>query len=373
MELTRIIHPVGQGGFFSEKIKDGDQEINIIYDCGGNSRQSIEEYLANYYLTSFPQEIDAVFISHLHDDHVNGLEYLLINSKVKYLFLPQLNHDQQMETYLYNIIYGRSKVISNSFLQELYEHHYFQDTVVVEVPHSSSNQVINKEINVHDDIDILSQNVKAFEPGTKIYYKKEWLFILYNPPVITKKLYSFYDSFKRSLNIKQEFELSELPSIVEQYGIDRCKAAYKRYFESNHNAYSMALLSTPSVHDNYNNDSCIKADNSETNFIQSFLYMGDFETKLLYNDLKSYYQPFWERINSLQVPHHGSRNNYHPFLYEYPKTGFLCVGERNRYSHPNVDTLLGMKNMGCEPILVTESLGTLRLLNFSDISKGRLL
>ena len=35
MRLTRVIHPVGQGGFYTETLINGDQKINIVYDCGG--------------------------------------------------------------------------------------------------------------------------------------------------------------------------------------------------------------------------------------------------------------------------------------------------------------------------------------------------
>ena len=41
MEITRIIHPVGQGGFYSERLYDydNDTEIAVIYDCGGNNQE----------------------------------------------------------------------------------------------------------------------------------------------------------------------------------------------------------------------------------------------------------------------------------------------------------------------------------------------
>jgi len=45
MELTRTIHPIGQGGFYTETLKDGDDEINVVYDCGGNSKAFMQNYL----------------------------------------------------------------------------------------------------------------------------------------------------------------------------------------------------------------------------------------------------------------------------------------------------------------------------------------
>ena len=56
MEITRIIHPVGQGGFYSEKLVDGAYEINMIYDCGGNSKALMESYLEHYFSKSIRLE-----------------------------------------------------------------------------------------------------------------------------------------------------------------------------------------------------------------------------------------------------------------------------------------------------------------------------
>ena len=81
MELTRIIHPVGQGGFYTETLNNHGDEFNVVYDCGGNSKTFMEDYLKRFiHDDAYKQKkrIDAVFISHLHADHVNGLKYLNI-------------------------------------------------------------------------------------------------------------------------------------------------------------------------------------------------------------------------------------------------------------------------------------------------------
>lgn len=49
MELTRIVHPVGQGGFYSEQLKEGKNEVLVFFDCGGNNRKSMEKYIRNYF------------------------------------------------------------------------------------------------------------------------------------------------------------------------------------------------------------------------------------------------------------------------------------------------------------------------------------
>ena len=58
MELTRTIHPVGQGGFYTETFRGGKEEVNVVYDCGGgktgrNGDSLCKKYLEKHFLRSF--------------------------------------------------------------------------------------------------------------------------------------------------------------------------------------------------------------------------------------------------------------------------------------------------------------------------------
>lgn len=50
MKLTRIIHPVGQGGFYSETFSNGEQEATFVYDCGGfnGGKNKMGKYLKSF-------------------------------------------------------------------------------------------------------------------------------------------------------------------------------------------------------------------------------------------------------------------------------------------------------------------------------------
>ena len=248
MELTRIIHPVGQGGFYSETLRSGSNEINVIYDCGGNDEKSMINYLTYYYpiKTFYPKvtkTIDAVFISHLHADHINGLQYLLNNCSVKYLFLPQLTINERLEVLLYNCK-GSSISTSevSSFLNILLDSDSYENTRIVRVSHYNGDDHVSDEME--EDISSIKENTTYIKSGTKIHFGRKWFFIPYNPPtpIITPKNKSFYDYFKEQLKIK-DFDIKDLPNIVVENGINRCKKMYKDYFNANHNAYSMALFS----------------------------------------------------------------------------------------------------------------------------------
>lgn len=357
MELTRIVHPVGQGGFYSEQLKEGKNEVLVFFDCGGNNRKSMEKYIRNYFPVKPKKRksnrvIDAVFISHLHDDHVNGLEYLLKYFRVKFLFLPQLKNDLLLEILLYNVI-NRKPAINNLIL-ELYndDRPFFGETRIIKVLPSNNEEVLNEDNLRLYDIDIATDKIRgSIRSGTRIHFNREWLFIPYNPPAKTKRPEGFYEYFKNTLQIG-DFDFKKLPDIVKEIGVQKCRSTYKNYFGDNHNAYSMALFSGTLNPYNYSvNPNC--------------LFLGDYE-KTHYKIMRLFFDPLWHTIRSLQVPHHGSLNNYIKELYKYAERGFIAVGEKNKYYHPNIDTLIGIKENNCEPIIVTESIHTIKIMQSNN-------
>ena len=94
--MIRSFLPVGQGAFYTEQFDCG---VNVVYDCGSStSRSAIEKQIA---CTFEPREkIQAVFISHLHEDHINGLPFLLSHCCVERLYLPFLTEEEILLTRL---------------------------------------------------------------------------------------------------------------------------------------------------------------------------------------------------------------------------------------------------------------------------------
>lgn len=81
MVFKRILHPVGQGAFFSEQFFDDNGEVvfNVVYDCGekASTKHLVKEIDNTFYLNGKPEEIDVMFISHLDEDHINGIGHLI--------------------------------------------------------------------------------------------------------------------------------------------------------------------------------------------------------------------------------------------------------------------------------------------------------
>lgn len=75
--MHRIFVPVGQGAFYLEKFEIGEEKFNIVYDCGTSTETvNIKSKIRSYFKKN--EEIDYVFISHLHKDHIR-IFYIFIN------------------------------------------------------------------------------------------------------------------------------------------------------------------------------------------------------------------------------------------------------------------------------------------------------
>ena len=394
MELTRIIHPIGQGGFYTETLSQGDQKVNIVYDCGGfgtNGLTSMNDYLKSYieYINNNGQKIDAIFISHFHADHINGLQYLLDNITVDYLIIPQLTDDVIFEALIYNYSLATSESYFqidqlNQFLVNLYLHNediftngntkviqITSRTQSLDLPEQSQNTqfefVIQEEYR---------QNNNRIVPSGTIFHCCEWLFIPYNIEMNNNQIDTLKNKFtvKFGIDTSSSRFLRNLPKIVKQKGVDVCKEIYNEVFGTQHNGYSMTLFSGT-------------IDLSLGDFSRHYLlyhkyiylnilYTGDFEPDKSNKSINTseynkkidaliyFYKPMWDIISFIQVPHHGSIHNYHDDLYKKKEVGFISVGNHNSYNHPSIETLCKMQHQHCTPIIVTEDKSSMRIYHY---------
>ena len=372
MELTRTIHPVGQGGFYTESLKDDkDNEFLVAYDCGGSSELFMKKYLSrfieeNKHGIKGRLKIDAIFISHLHADHINGLKYLLDNADVHYLFLPQLTDEMLIETLSFNSFQDNVNVQNlTDFILDIYRregNQSYGETRIVEVAPSGEQDIINWRIDGGVDIEDI-RNYEILSPiktGEAITFDSSsyWLYIPYNPPVRQNKLpFSFY--LEQMLDLKK-ISPEDMPDIVKKYG-KGIKKCYTDYYKGNHNLYSMPLFSGMRDPSCCEIKSCHQVWNLNYDYRKAYpqesancLYTGDFEAQAYFHAMSQFYGPLWPTIKSIQVPHHGSKNNNHPSLYDNAIRGFISVGTGNRYNHPSKDILIELYRQRCLPIVVTE-------------------
>ncbi len=94
-------HPVGQGLFYTGQLCTHPyflhKNFNFVYDCGGSPNRinnCVQHFVNNLQNTPNNHTIDALFISHFHWDHINGLMALTQKLKVKRIFMPYYNSFQ---------------------------------------------------------------------------------------------------------------------------------------------------------------------------------------------------------------------------------------------------------------------------------------
>jgi len=137
---------VGYSKFHSNMLVETDSGKRILIDCGGDVRHAMFE------LGYTAKQIDAVFISHLHADHVGGLEWLgfskffMENMRIPLYIAPELK-----ERLCKNVLSGGMSTLeyTQATLETFFnpvkienelsfklDDHLFQ---LIKVPHSYSN------------------------------------------------------------------------------------------------------------------------------------------------------------------------------------------------------------------------------------------
>lgn len=394
MKVTRVIHPIGQGGFYTETLREGEKEINVVYDCGGFDKygeKKMQKYLKCYLSKSQQKKkIEAIFISHFHADHINGLQHLLENAEVKYLFLPQLTEEVMMEAIVYNYYAAKQSNSVNNFLMKLYlgEAQFGPEerpTRIIQVDYSNDSRVpeeFNGDIFSENGLELRAWNwsqratidLSTIEtlPANTMLHCSKWLYIPYNSKVIQKKK----DDLKKELGdlLGANITVENLPSLVENRTVKSCKAIYDKVFGPQQNHTSMTLFSGTSEHIRLS--PCKKIHEYYAMHLlcddffwylycnPNILYTGDFEPADNMNDISSFYSRFWKEIGTIQVPHHGSILNYKDELYEHPIRGIVSAGNENQYHHPDMETLVKIQEKGCHPVIVTEDKSSMKIYHY---------
>lgn len=66
---------LGDGNYQSNMVLQSDTKQNLLIDCGSDARKALFEQGLSY------KDVHSVYISHLHSDHIGGLEWLAFVTK----------------------------------------------------------------------------------------------------------------------------------------------------------------------------------------------------------------------------------------------------------------------------------------------------
>ena len=82
----------------------------------------------------------------------------------------------------------------------------------------------------------------------------------------------------------------------------------------------------------------------------SVLFTGDMDSAAVETMLSLTEKEYYEEVNILKVPHHGSKYSYSSRLYELCRggVGIISVGANNNYGHPGAEVLQDLEKAGVE-------------------------
>lgn len=364
LQMMRSFLPVGQGAFYCEQF-DGllpcGEKINIVYDCGSSTDvKLVEEQIRVTFDRN--ETIHAVFISHLHDDHVNGLEYLLRYCNVKNIFFPLMYREDKTILTLNNLINGVEK---DSFVNLFINNPYNAlDNLHLSKSRPNLFKIAYQE-QVRDE-NITRDDIRLVEPGENVWDKilygskmknrvDDWLYIPFNFRH-TDRIAFLQEALFKEFGYIEDLNSFWVDSNV--YTKDRIKEIYRK-IPGGYNVNSMTLYSGPVrhhkrqiAHPYYLHPCCFCYCSKPS----GCLYTGDYDAsgEQKIKSLKSSYYDLWENIGCLQIPHHGSRHNYNSEFSTLNSFFVISAGRSNRYRHPHSKVVKNLMFNNRYPFIVTE-------------------
>ena len=368
--MQRIFYPVGQGGFYSESFKTNNNNFNVVYDCGSISR-GVDKVISNSFDKN--EDIDILFISHFDSDHVNKIN-ILKNSvgKIKTVIMPLLSEEDKNFLLLVYKWLGSEYKNSLDILNNPKEFFGSETKIiwvreVVESRDEESNQEIRDVAEIEDGAEIKS--------GENINFSLERLkFWIYKP-------YNYKNKIRHKELLKKFRENNVLINDLKdiEYIFNHIKEIRKCYKEVEGNINQNSLVLYSNLIEYKDSTACIYIYMKEDywkfypfcryyfsknwfNLDLGCIYTGDVHLKTIVDDFKNkikrckYYLP----VNTIQVPHHGSKNGFDiDFFNDFSEGRHRIIspisfGLSNPYGHPSSMVIKQLTSECHLPVYVTD-------------------
>ena len=189
MKIIRTFHPIGQGAFYTEEFIDSDKrKFVMVLDCGTETAVEAMDVSLDYQIDSFKNslgdnpQIDLLFISHFHDDHIKGINKLIDGVKVIRTIIPMLDWPTLTLTRVRNYlkIYPNNTVLANEIDQTISDLYLKVNDSgrfgMVQVVSPDTNDIHGVEERTQD----LIYGNKKILSGFKIPYENIWEYIPFN-------------------------------------------------------------------------------------------------------------------------------------------------------------------------------------------------
>lgn len=360
--MLRSFLPVGQGAFYREVFNLKDGRHTIIYDCGSLTDQSIVERQIKYEFTG-GEIIDAVFISHLDEDHINGLPFLIKYCKVCNLFFPLVTTKDKAYLKLKALL----SVDKDSFLYMFIDNPLdaINSLGVDDAPMLYQVRTVSDENWNNVDTGYISSGKDVVKEGNSVLDEKiDWNLIPFNFRQ-QERIDELKKAIAKIFNCGTDKTEDKIKELINNYpkDKDKIKEAYKQV-RGTFNTNSMTLFSGTKnsyIGQHYAIPKhCFCACHCQLFTENGCLYMGDYDASgtQKWKDLRDAYNEYWEYIGCVQIPHHGSHHNYNSKIAELNVINVISAGYKNRYRHPHSSVIKDLILNDCLVHIVTENIGS---------------
>ena len=300
-----LFNGVGQGLFYSGSIYNN--AFNFVYDCGTMSSDKSHIKKA---ISALPKELNFVAISHLHDDHVNGLPELFERTRVNKIYLPYFDVKTYKDVFVASLVSCNILPNTTTFwlLLKLYD-----VKIDIDMQVESLSQICLERIEQAERI-CLQEDITPHDIHEK------WRFCFYNRKIDDKLYKELKDTLQVLLNGKT----------IEQYIKERNGnfQALRKAFNKIYNDANMSSL-----------------------LLMHWNLLTPTKKTLLTGDVK-FDQFLEESIHEeikegdeivLQVPHHGATTEWQSvpqYIDNQASDIVLSFGLTNGYHHPSIKTLM---------------------------------
>lgn len=371
--VVRSFMPVGQGAFYVEQFDTCSQKINLVFDCGSSTNCKL---LHNNIDGIFQKEetIHAVFISHLHEDHISGLKYLLSKYRVEKIYFPLLNCKEKTIVLLHYLSSKKShstndfffKFVNDPYASLVSEGIRTDGDINYVVPYGHDiseygqqyGRLVHSGKNVAKDIkgikcddgkwEIVPFNLENEQRTKDLIKQLEFVFKIHFPT--------------DNIHIGENFDLGYYWRNHPRIRND-IKEAY-RGINGTLNTNSMVVFSGIKT-DAYQHfcesktDDCYQCDSFCSDIYKSgCLYTGDYDcsNKMNYSNLDKAYSDYWDSIGCITIPHHGSQHNYNPCLTDNRRVFcIISAGTKNAYQHPHASVVKDLLQKRIPTFLINEN------------------